>query len=160
MSLETAERRTFSARLECRYLLRRLCDWINAKEWKGTDEDRLALGVVRAVLAHLYFAWIHPFSDGTAISSNLFDGAIRVFLGRIFWLEGGIGIGYVNQSDEFGFVFSSGVGLGLMGAAGVEVLQTYNFALDLQLRISGARIENNPGVNVGNVAALIGIHWY
>src|SRR5215471_14464873 len=129
----------------------------------GALAVQLEIGGMVAPNIALLVDWtghIHPFNDGTAISSNLFDGAIRVFLGRIFWLEGGLGVGYVNETDDFGFVFTSGWGFGIMGAGGVEVLQTPTFALDLQIRISGSRIQNDPGVNVGNVAALIGIHFY
>jgi hypothetical protein len=122
-------------------------------------------GMVSPVVAVMfdYSGHLHPTGDGngTLVSSNLFDVAVRGFLGRIFWLEGGIGLGYISVTDSYGFSDSSDVGLGLMAAAGLEVLQTYNFALDLSLRISGARINEHPGsTNVSNIAFLVGFHWY
>jgi hypothetical protein len=106
---------------------------------------------------------IHPTGDGngTTVSSTLLDVAVRGFLGRMFWLEGGIGIGYLTLADAYGYSDSSDFGLGLMIAAGVEVLQTYSFALDLSLRLSGEHIYENPNqVTVSNVAFLVGFHWY
>jgi hypothetical protein len=107
-----------------------------------------------------YTGHYHPFDDGSVLSTNLFDGAIRFFFGRIFWIEGGIGIGYLNWDDGYGYVFNQGWGLGGLGAFGIEVLQTYNFALDIQARVSAERIQDNPGVTVTNGAILIGVHWY
>jgi hypothetical protein len=103
---------------------------------------------------------LHPFTDGGVLSSNLLDGSLRVFLGRIFWLQGGIGFGYLEATDEAGYSLGSAGGLGLLVAGGVEVLQTYNFALDIELRLSGERIYTDPAVSISNVALLIGFHWY
>lgn len=36
--------------------------------WKAApapgSQNRVAFGIIRAILAHLYLAWIHPFGDG------------------------------------------------------------------------------------------------
>ncbi|NOZ79295.1 MAG: Fic family protein [Acidobacteria bacterium] len=63
---------------DCRYLLQRLCGWLN--EWDiGVGDD---LGVVpviiKAVLAHLYLAWIHPFADGNGRTARLLEFKILV----------------------------------------------------------------------------------
>jgi len=100
---------------------------------------------------------LHPYGDGTVLTSGLVDGSIRFFFSRILWIQGGIGIGYLSQDTSDGINLDSNWGIGLLGAFGVEVLQTHNFALDLQARISGERIAS---VTVGNFAVLIGIHWY
>jgi hypothetical protein len=127
---------------------------------------QLEIGGMVSPEVAILFDWtghLHPTGDGngTLVSSNLLDVAVRGFLGRIFWLEGGIGIGYLSVSDAYGFTDSSDFGLGLMAAAGVEVLQTYNFALDLSIRLSGEHIYENPsGVNISAVAFLVGFHWY
>jgi hypothetical protein len=135
----------------------------NGCEALGALALQAEIGGMVAPNVALLFDWtghIHPFGDGSVLSSNIFDGAVRVFLGRIFWLEGGVGVAYVNETDEFGFTLSQGWGFGLMGAAGVEVLQTTHFALDIQVRLSGGRVYSDPNVNVGNIAALLGAHWY
>ncbi len=124
---------------------------------------QLELGGMVAPNLALMFDWtgqVHPFSDGTVLSANLFDGALRYFFGRIFWIEGGLGIGWRDQTDEFGYVWNDGWGLGLLGAFGIEILQTYNFALDLQIRGTWSRIYGDPDVNISTGALLIGIHWY
>ncbi len=125
---------------------------------------QLEIGGMVAPNVAVLFDWtglLHPTGDanGTVVSSNLIDVAVRGFLSRIFWLEGGIGIGYVTVSDAY-YYDTSDFGLGLMAAAGVEVLQTYNFAIDLSLRVHVAHIYENPSTNVSNLAFLIGFHWY
>jgi len=119
-------------------------------------------GMVTPNLAIL-FDWtgdFHPYSDGGTLSSNLFDAAIRYYFARILWIEGGLGFGFLSFTDQDGFTDETDWGLGLMGAFGVEVLQTYNFALDLSVRLSGERVSRNPDVSVGSVAFLVGFHWY
>jgi hypothetical protein len=105
---------------------------------------------------------LHPLEGGGVLSSNLFDGSVRYFFSRIFWLQGGIGIGWLQLTDEYGYDYLHGDnwGLGLLGAFGIEVLQTYNFALDLSVRLSGERIYGDNPVTVSNAAFLVGFHWY
>lgn len=61
---------------DCEYLLDQLCDWLDqlledamaaGPEWCRT------MGVIRAVLAHLYLAWIHPFGDGNGRTARLIE---------------------------------------------------------------------------------------
>jgi Fic family protein len=51
---------------DCAYLLARLCAWLNGPELAPVTDDDMsfALQLFRAILAHLYIAWIHPFGDG------------------------------------------------------------------------------------------------
>src|SRR5258708_7844391 len=47
------------------HLVARLCEWLNSAEFVPSDEgQRVAFGFLRATLAHLYLAWIHPYGDG------------------------------------------------------------------------------------------------
>jgi Fic family protein len=55
---------------DCEYLLKQLCDWINALK---SGEHRVAFAVIRAALAHLYLAWIHPFGDGNGRTARLVE---------------------------------------------------------------------------------------
>lgn len=55
----------------CRDLLQRLVDWL-AQDW-GTPPNSLAFGVLKAVVAHLYLAWIHPFGDGNGRTARLVE---------------------------------------------------------------------------------------
>lgn len=61
---------------DCEYLLDRLCRWINSLT---SPQNRVAIAVVRAVLAHLYLAWIHPFGDGNGRTARLVE--FQIFLG-------------------------------------------------------------------------------
>jgi Fic family protein len=61
---------------DCEYLLDQLCGWLeqlleDAAE-AGPDWRR-TVGVVRAILAHLYLAWIHPFGNGNGRTARLIE---------------------------------------------------------------------------------------
>lgn len=59
---------------DCHLLLERLCDWLNAPEFRPTNtSSRMAWGILRAILAHLYLAWIHPFGDGNGRTARLME---------------------------------------------------------------------------------------
>ena len=50
---------------DCEYLLDRLVAWLNGPIFVSSDpEIQFALILAKAVYAHLYIAWIHPFGDG------------------------------------------------------------------------------------------------
>lgn len=61
---------------DCEYLVQRLCDWLNGDDFNAPAEHpELAapLAIVKAVVAHLYFAWIHPFGDGNGRTARLLE---------------------------------------------------------------------------------------
>lgn len=61
---------------DCEYLLERLCEWLNSDAFKAPeDHPELAppLAILKAVLAHLYLAWIHPFGDGNGRTARLLE---------------------------------------------------------------------------------------
>jgi len=62
---------------DCEHLLRKLCEWLNSAEFKATE---LGVGsaIIRAILAHLYLAWIHPFGDGNGRTARLVEFLILV----------------------------------------------------------------------------------
>lgn len=49
---------------DCEYLLEKLCDWLNTEFKEPREEFKIAFGILKSVIAHMYFAWIHPFGDG------------------------------------------------------------------------------------------------
>ena len=63
---------------DCEYLLDRLCQWLN-------DMGPSSLGpqspILKAILAHLYLAWIHPFGDGNGRTARLVEFQILVSSG-------------------------------------------------------------------------------
>jgi len=69
---------------DAEYLLVRLCDWLNGDDFDAPDEaSRLAapLAIVKAVVAHLYLAWIHPFGDGNGSTARLLELQILLAAG-------------------------------------------------------------------------------
>lgn len=56
---------------ECEILLEKLADWLN-QEW-GSSHNRMAMGILKAIIAHLYIAWIHPFGDGNGRTARLVE---------------------------------------------------------------------------------------
>jgi Fic family protein len=69
---------------DCEYLLRRFSDWLQGTAFQpnGSDYD-FALQLLRAVLAHLYIAWIHPFGDGNGRTARLVELQILLYSGFV-----------------------------------------------------------------------------
>lgn len=66
-------------REDCDFLLDRLCDWLNGPDFEPrTAEWALPMAILKAVLAHLYVAWIHPFGDGNGRTARLME--LRILL--------------------------------------------------------------------------------
>ena len=68
---------------ECEILLRQFCDWLNddrvpSFDYAGYD---LSWSVVKAVVAHVYFAWIHPYGDGNGRMARLIEQALLLRAG-------------------------------------------------------------------------------
>ncbi len=57
---------------DCQYLLRRFCDWLN-EDFRLPAENRIVMGVIKAVLSHVYFVLIHPFGDGNGRTARLIE---------------------------------------------------------------------------------------
>jgi Fic family protein len=66
---------------DCEYLLERLCGWLAEPEFQGTEETKGAFALLRAVIAHLYLAWIHPFGDGNGRTARLMEFKILASAG-------------------------------------------------------------------------------
>lgn len=59
---------------DCGYLLDRLCSRLNESDL-NVDEPagRVPYAILKAVIAHLYLAWIHPFGDGNGRTARLVE---------------------------------------------------------------------------------------
>jgi len=66
---------------DCEFLLDRLCDWLNGSDFLPQSGFDLAMLIVKAVVAHLYLAWIHPFGDGNGRTARLVEFKILVGAG-------------------------------------------------------------------------------
>jgi Fic family protein len=61
---------------DCEYLLEQLCSWLDQlldDAYAHGFEMLRCVGILRAVLAHLYLAWIHPFGDGNGRTARLIE---------------------------------------------------------------------------------------
>ena len=62
---------------DCAYLLARLCTWLEQEPapaaFAHALDNRIAVGLLQAILAHLYLAWIHPFGDGNGRTARLVE---------------------------------------------------------------------------------------
>ncbi len=59
-----------------RELMPRFFEWINGDEWFTDLGSPLATQILRAILAHLYLAWIHPFGDGNGRTARMVEADI------------------------------------------------------------------------------------
>lgn len=129
----------------------------------------------RLALEGDFWGGIHAFSDtdfglgdGTTFN-GIYTLALQYWLTDIIWIKGGLGLGNVqisvscdidtdcNVDDETGFAFMLG--------AGIEIVQSYNFALDLQLRYGNVvyKAADNGGQGDGDTnmfAFMVGFNWY
>ncbi|MHB0981483.1 MAG: Fic family protein [Thermoleophilia bacterium] len=59
---------------DCEFLLERLCHWLNSLTLDDHSSGmQFALAVLKAILAHVYIAWIHPFGDGNGRTARLIE---------------------------------------------------------------------------------------
>ena len=66
---------------ECAQFLQHLCDWLNSADLRGDDEHQIAYALIRAIAAHVYIAWIHPFGDGNGRTARLVEYFVLVNAG-------------------------------------------------------------------------------
>lgn len=67
---------------ECGHLLERLCDWLGSDAFRSDDEQlRIPLAIVKAIFAHLYLTWIHPFGDGNGRTARLLEVQVLLSAG-------------------------------------------------------------------------------
>ena len=57
---------------DCEHLLRELFDWLD-RDWGLGEEHPLLEEILKAIVAHLYVAWIHPFGDGNGRAARLLE---------------------------------------------------------------------------------------
>ncbi|MEK6229391.1 MAG: Fic family protein [Actinomycetota bacterium] len=65
-------------REDCEFLLDRLCSWLNTDFQPREPDWILPMALIKAVVAHLYLAWIHPFGDGNGRTARLME--LRILL--------------------------------------------------------------------------------
>ncbi len=65
---------------DCARLIARYCDWLN-QEMPAPAGYETAAQIVKALVAHVYFAWIHPYGDGNGRMARLLEFLILLRAG-------------------------------------------------------------------------------
>lgn len=59
-----------------------LCDWLASDTFRSPVAGRdMSIAILKAIFAHLYLAWIHPFGDGNGRTARLVEFLILVSAG-------------------------------------------------------------------------------
>lgn len=66
---------------DCEYLLHRLCEWLAGPDFESPTGMETVYAIIKAVVAHLYLAWIHPFGDGNGRTARLMEFQILLAAG-------------------------------------------------------------------------------
>lgn len=65
----------------CAEMVEQTCDWLNGPSFSGDGTMRIPVAIIKASLAHLYLAWIHPFGDGNGRTARLCEFLVLVTCG-------------------------------------------------------------------------------
>jgi Fic family protein len=66
---------------DCALLLDKLCEWLGGVSFQSRAGLEIATAILKAVVAHLYMAWIHPFGDGNGRTARLIEFQILISSG-------------------------------------------------------------------------------
>ncbi|WP_231370908.1 Fic family protein [Microbacterium sp. 11MF] len=67
---------------DAEYLLDQMVDWLNQLQAPDDQpEMRFPIAVMKAILAHLYIAWIHPFGDGNGRTARMIEFQLMIEAG-------------------------------------------------------------------------------
>jgi Fic family protein len=66
---------------DCPFLLGRLFEWLNGETFRPKPGMEIVYATIRAIVAHLYLAWIHPFGDGNGRTARLVEFLILIASG-------------------------------------------------------------------------------
>lgn len=58
-----------------------MCSWLNSDYFKIDKMHQIVSSLIKAMVAHLYLEWIHPFGDGNGRVGRLLEFAILIFAG-------------------------------------------------------------------------------
>ena len=68
-------------REDCDHLLERLTEWLNSDDFAPKEPLHIGMAIIKAIVAHLYLAWIHAFGDGNGRTARLLEFKILLASG-------------------------------------------------------------------------------
>ena len=84
---------------DCPYLIERLCEWLNGPDFEASEpEERFIKTILKATLAHLYIAWIHPFGDGNGRTARLIEFQLLIQSGLVPYPAGHLLSNHYNKT--------------------------------------------------------------
>lgn len=89
--------------------------------------------------------------------------ALQYWVADRVWVKGGIGVAYTRWSCPDCADAYTNTGLGLMAAAGVELVQKGKFALDIQGRFLTSKhdlYDTGTGIRFNQIMGMVGFNWY
>jgi len=67
---------------DCDHLVERLCEWLGSSDFEPPSvEWTIPYALIKAAVAHLYIAWVHPFDDGNGRTARLIELQILLAAG-------------------------------------------------------------------------------
>jgi Outer membrane protein beta-barrel domain len=105
--------------------------------------------------------WVndHPISNSDSSTvQSIYTLALQYWVNDIFWLKGGLGGGHISVTSASAGDLGSDSGFALMGAVGIELVQSPIFALDLHLRVGHGFYSPDPDAT--NWALMVGFTWF
>lgn len=86
------------------FLMRKMCGWLNEAFIKPAQDETSPLdlrfynAMFAALLAHLYFVWVHPFGDGNGRTARLIEVAILLSSGVVPWIAANLLSDHYNRT--------------------------------------------------------------
>jgi Fic family protein len=66
---------------DCAFLMEKLCSWLDGEDFAAPKGLELVYAIIKAIVAHIYLAWIHPFGDGNGRTARLVEFYILMSAG-------------------------------------------------------------------------------
>ena len=87
------------------HLVEMLCSWLSSRTFSPPPGMTVIYGILKAVFARAYLAWIHPFEDGNARTTGLVEYDILVSSGVPTVAAHMMGLFYHETGREYGYQF-------------------------------------------------------
>jgi hypothetical protein len=131
------------------------CD--NCESLAGFAFDFSIGGMLSPQLAIVYDAFgVIRVENDAALTNATNTVAAQYWVTPIVWIKGGVGLSLVRLEFGNGFADEE-YGFGVTAGAGVELIHSDTFGLDLSGRVSHGTFD---GGGLSNGAVLVGFHWY